>query len=72
MMAKNIKDDPGDNFTTWIYLQSTSLSHSQPSIMHFPDESFDVWRTYAPYHKQPQITNQSKLPERLNADIWAV
>ena len=27
--------------TTWIYLQSTSLSHSQPSIMHFPDESFD-------------------------------
>ena len=41
MMAKNIKDDPGDNFTTWIYLQSTSLSHSQPSIMHFPDESFD-------------------------------
>ena len=50
--------------TTWIYLQSTSWSHSQPSIMHFPDESFDwLMHHITNNHKSP--TNQSYQSTRI-------
>ena len=73
MMAKNIKDDPGDNFDN-MDIPAVNFFVTQPAL-HYALSWWKFWLfegLYAPDHKQPQITNQSKLPERLNADIWAV
>ena len=70
MMAKNIKDDPGDNFDN-MDIPAVNFLVTQPTL-HYALSWWKFWLTNAPYHKQSQITNQSKLPKHLNADIWAV